>query len=712
MPKTVPIQDNFAAGEISPRFIAQLNSEVYKHGLQSMINWVPQAQGPFYRRNGFRYHGQVPGTSGRLFPFPITKDYVTFIILTNQNKLYIASPDEIFRDGNIVSNSHFLQGSTDWTDVSQNSGYVTFLTGSAQLVPGSTHPTQDRYAGIKQTLTTVADTEYDIEVVTEPNQSLSNMRIMVGSTDGGSDLLNETIGSTLSHYSGSFDCGSNTTVYLEIRALENDIGALRTLTHINVNDPLSNDLLDFTTPWDANDLDLIQVGYPPGEDKIYFVSPSQPPQELSFDRSTEVWTFQAITFSTPPADWVTNNYPGAITFFQGRMWLGGTPGQPEKFWGSKSASYLDFDTGTSLADEAMSFTMAQKGQILWMVGAKNLLIGTEFGEFIVTSSDGVITPSDIQVDQQSAYGSARIQPIQIGNRILYVSPDRRKIRDMGYKWTDDGWVSRDITFGSEHITGDNALKGMAFGQNPGNILYCVTQTRNMIGGTYERGNDIVGWFNGVTEGEFIALASADLDGTSTMAGLFNRNIESTPTLYFEVCYPAPTGGRCVVDSGGVFGGQSGVTISSISVPHLKGKTVQVIVDGALHPDVTLDSSGNGDLQYTGETVVVGLGYNAYAKLLPLASILQVGQSTLPMMKRYNKIFVRIYDSAVPKINGNRPPTRYPATPMGMPEALSTKDVKVANLSWSASAEIEIEQELPLFTQVAGVFGEAAQELLG
>lgn len=709
MATTIPVQSNFAAGEISPRFLSQIDSDVYKHGVRSMINFIPEAQGPFYRRHGFRYQGQVPGNNGRLFEFPVTKDFVIFAILTDQNKLYLGTPDGLLRDGNVVSNAYFLQGSTGWTDVSQNSGFVIFLTGSAQLTPGTVHPTQDRYAGVKQTITLATGAvDHAIEIVTEPNQTLSDMRIMVGTTDGGADLLDVTVGSSISHYIGTFTPGGVTTVYLQIRALENNNGAIRTVTYANINNPASNDLLSFTTPWDASELDLIQVGYPPGEDRLFFVSPQSPPQELIFNRSTEVWTFQPVSFTGAPAVWTTNNYPGAITFYQGRMWLGGTPGQPETFWGSKSAQYRNFTTG-SLADDGLSFTMAEKGQILWMVGTKNLLIGTEFGEFIVTSSDGVITPSDIQVDQQSAYGSARIQPVKIGNRVLYISPDRRKVRDMGYKWTDDGWVSRNITFGSEHITLGNPIKAMAFGQNPGNLLFCVTQTRNIIGGTYERGNDIVGWFNGTTDGEFIAIASADLDGTSTMAALFNRNIESTPTLYFEICYPAPTEGACVVDSGQVFGGQAGTPISSVVIPHLKNKEVRIIVDGALHPVITLDANGEGDLQFSGDTVVVGLGYTGYVRTLPLASMLQVGQSTLPMMKRYSRIFLRVFDSAIPKINGVRPATRRPSTPMGSAEELVTEDIRVANLGWTQEAEIEITQELPLFTQIAGVFGEAAQE---
>lgn len=715
MPKTIPIQESFAAGEISPRFISQINSEPYKKGLKDMINWIPMPQGPFYRRNGSWFMGSVPGTYGRVFGFPITRSFAAVSIVTDENKMYIATPDGFELDSNRVTNPRFLQGSTGWTDISQGSGYVIFSAGSATLAPGSTHPSQDRTAGIRQqiTLTTPANDQH-FHISMAPNAIQAEVRITLGNNAGGNEYLDVTLSPDVIDYDITFNSSGDASVWLDIVAQQNNEGAVRIINSVEIYDPLSTSKLEFTTPWSSSELDLIQVGYPPGEDTIYFVGPSDPIYELKFDRATETFTFGASPIVSPPAQWVAGNYPRSITFFQGRMWVGGTPDQPEMFWASKSGNYLDFTTGTGAAD-ALSFTMAKKGAIQWMAGAKNLLIGTEFGEYIVTSEGGVVTGQDINVDQQSAYGSAPIQPVQIGNRVLYVSPDRRKIRDMGYKWTDDGWVSRDITFTSEHITVGNTIKDLTFAQNPASILSCITQTNHTVAGVYERGNDIVGWFRAETDGQFMATTSVDLEGTSALVMLFNRNIEATPTLYLEVYYPSPArGGRAPVDSAEVVGGDvsSLDSISSVSVPHLKNKTVNVIVDGAVHPDITLDDNGNGDLQFPGTTVIVGLGFNAVARLLPLASTLQIGQSTLPAMKRYNQVYVRIFDSAYPKINGTRPPSRQPTDLMDMREPNETGDIKVTNLGWSRGAEITIEQDLPLQTQIAGVFGEAAQEMLG
>ena len=66
MPKTLPIQETFAAGEISPRLYGRNSIEGYKAGVESMINYITTPQGPFFRRNGFKF---VDGFQGFVFSF-------------------------------------------------------------------------------------------------------------------------------------------------------------------------------------------------------------------------------------------------------------------------------------------------------------------------------------------------------------------------------------------------------------------------------------------------------------------------------------------------------------------------------------------------------------------------------------------------------------------------------------------------------------------
>ena len=140
------------------------------------------------------------------------------------------------------------------------------------------------------------------------------------------------------------------------------------------------------------------------------------------------------------------------------------------------------------------------------------------------------------------------------------------------------------------------------------------------------------------------------------------------------------------------------------------RTVGVLVDGAVHPNVVVDSSGAIVLQYGGNMVEVGLNYSARLTTLPADFGAQNG-SAAPLKKRWVRIGVKLVNSAYPTINGERPPTRVPSTPMGLRDANITGGVLVFGGSPDETGSVIVEQDLPLPCMVAGIFGELDQNQL-
>ena len=473
-----------------------------------------------------------------------------------------------------------------------------------------------------------------------------------------------------------------------------------------------------TTPWLVDQIYGIQAAQVPGEKKkspgvksVYFVQGDHQPQGVTFDPSEVVgdqWAIAPLVFTEEPGDWANEGYPSAIAFYEGRMWLAGSEGEPETLWASKSGSFLNFDTGASdKDDDALSFTLSVTGVIRWLAAAQNLMIGTVNGEHVMTSQGGVITHADVHVQQQSAYGSLDTAAELIGNIVVYVSPDGRKLRDVGYRWEENNWLSRDITFLSEHITRSNNVRQLTWAQNPDNVIWGVTSAGNAVGCTYERHYDVIGWHRHDTQGAFEATHSLDIVGTSRLMGAFKRVDGEIYYELFDQHHGQDEHGPVYLDSH-VELLSPGL---SISVPHLADKLVTITVDGATHPDVQLDGSGDGTLQYTGTDVHVGLSYIPTLTTLPLDYTPEEQGTSQHFMKRWNKAYVRVLDSGLPLINGKRPPDRFPATPMGTPEPARSQDIRVINQGRDRLAQITISQDLPLPLTIAAVFGEIAQEQL-
>ena len=486
------------------------------------------------------------------------------------------------------------------------------------------------------------------------------------------------------------------------------------ITIINVSDltAITVEQVIASAPYSAAELATLQHDEPPEGEKIYIVCPTKEIRELVYDGTLALgsrWSFAILNLTGEPADWTGDNEPSVLTFFEGRFWLGATRDKPQTFWGSRSGDYTDFTIGSNPAD-GLEFTMAKRGKIEWMAATKNLLVGTSNGEHIVTSENGVIIPNDIQVVQQSSYGSRSAQALLIGNTTTYISPDGRKLRDVGFQFTENSWLSRDITFLSEHVTvKGNKIVEMIWNQHPNNLIWGVTELGNLVACTYERHYDVIGWHQHDTQGDYLSAASVEVDGTSIM---LYATIRNDGEVSFEV--------QDDID----FMDSNVVVVPDVdlnfTVPHLANYLVQVTTGGAVHPDVQLDSNGNGQLDYTtdpsrpDDVVVVGLGYPTEIETLPLDYTPEEPGTSAHFMKRWNKIYVRVFDSAIPfvgkKTLNERPPTRTADTPMGEAQPVVTQDVKVLGLGWDRFSQVYIKQDLPVPLIVTGIFGELSQNV--
>ena len=203
----------------------------------------------------------------------------------------------------------------------------------------------------------------------------------------------------------------------------------------------------------------------------------------------------------------TTGYPQVATFFEQRLYEGATTDQPQTFWASQTADFEnmqpDNGAGTVEADDALSFTLSADdvNAIRWMsAGESNLVIGTTGGEWVPKSTGEVITPLDITVRRQTKHGSAQVQPIRIGNAVLFVQRAKRKVREFGLVELDV-FHAPDMTRLAEHITRGGIVE-MDYAQERESIGWAVRGDGVLLSMTYRREEDVVGWARHIMGGQF------------------------------------------------------------------------------------------------------------------------------------------------------------------------------------------------------------------
>jgi len=694
MNKLKPIQYGFSAGEITPLLLGNTQGEVYKSSVAEALNMVSLAQGPVISRAGSLYVGEANNTTDiRLLAFNVGRGE-DFVIELGPLYLRIFNLSGLVDIGGqeLINDVFFFREFTFWADQSQN-GIVTFdHDQSTAIFTNSGGGGGNRVAAIDQQMDDVPVSDLGSAHTLDGNFSGDGqLLIEVGTTQGASDVFSQTV-----TVAGDFSFAVTPTSSTNWITFTNTGGASSVA---NLGIPRFNRDSTTTvlaTPYEAEDLPEIQTEMISSIDTLILTHSRHPVKSLTLVGSTD-FQFQDAPIVNQPTNWTGSNYPNVVTVFQGRLWLARTPNKQQGLWSSKSGDYFDFDQGTAQADEGIFVELASQGEIEWLRGQKNLLIGTDLGEYRVDSQNGIITPSDIDIRQQSAYGSATlIQSRNIGDQVLYVSPDNKKLRALTFDAFQQGWYSPDLTWTAEHIT-QAGIKEIHFARDPSTLIICVLDDGKVAACTYDRSQNALGWSEFIFTDSTIesaAVINGDL-GSDIFGALKQANGKMV-----IIINAAAVAARTDLDSTVQRPVEAGNVVTGLD--HLDNLEVDIKVDGAVHPSKTV-VSGQITLDYSGTSCLVGIGFPKRIKTVPL-DVGGDGGTGSGELKHWAKIYVRTIDSYIPMINGKRPPTRSPSTPMNEPEDAKTQDIQVTDLGRTRLAQITIEQDLPLRLTILNLFG--------
>lgn len=383
-----------------------------------------------------------------------------------------------------------------------------------------------------------------------------------------------------------------------------------------------------------------------------------------------------------------NGYPSCCTFHEERLIFAGTANQPQTIWGSKSGDFENFTPEDTITDAGpFTYTLAsdQVNVIKWLLSSRMLMAGTSSGEWKIAASslNAPITPTDISVRKDTSYGSAGVKPQSVGNVVIFVQGQGRKVRELAYSYADDSYVAPDMSLISEHIT-EGGITEIAYQREPDQTIWAIRGDGNLLSMVYERPQEVIGWSSHPTDGLWESVAIIPGTTQDEIWLICNRTVGGATRRYVELMQPVLWGEDqedCFfVDCGLTYDPVIPAAVTIISgFDHLEGKTVQILADGAVVPAQVV-ASGDIILTRAANVVQGGLTYTPQFKNLPPEIPTQSGTSQT-LVKRINKIVLRLRDTLGLQIGKDVGhlldlPFRHVVDVMGEPPPLFTGDYEV------------------------------------
>ncbi|MHB7006314.1 phage tail protein [Klebsiella pneumoniae] len=642
------IKTNFTAGEISPRLMGRVDIARYANGAKIIENAVCVVQGGVVRRPGTRFAAAAKygDRTARLIPY-----------VFNRSQAYMLE----FGDGyvRIYQNGRQLVND-DNTPYEIASPYTVDMLSEVNYVQG-------------------ADTMFLV------HQSVPPHRLQ---RKGQTDWVLEAA----SFIVEPFDEIRDTPEKWCKPSVKEFVGSEITLTLSDAEPADDDDSPAFTgTGWVAEDVG----SYVRINSGLVLIKSITSAQVAVGTIRTDLSATQAAS----PGAWTREDtvwteefgYPGAVTLYQQRLVLAGSPQYPQTIWWSETGVYLSFELGTD-DDDAISFTLSsdQLNPIVHLAQMNTLIALTYGGEFTITAgSDAAITPTNISVKNPSPYGCNSIRPVRVGTEIMFIQRAGKKLYAVAYD--PDSYVSysaNDLTVLAEHITAGGVLD-MAYQQQPDAFVWLIRADGVLVTMGIDRAQDVVAWSRQITDGVFESVASIPSESDDVIYVLVRREVNGQTVRYVEVFDSTLNTDSAVTGSSS----EGATTWTGLS--HLNGKTVDVVADGSVMPQSTV-TDGQITLSRKAKKIEVGLHYETTIQTLT-PEISTTEGTTQNARKRTSEVTLRFMETTGAECNGQVIPFRtFGPKILNQPAPLFTGDHYFGKLGWERGEDtLIIQQRQPL-----------------
>lgn len=338
-------------------------------------------------------------------------------------------------------------------------------------------------------------------------------------------------------------------------------------------------------------------------------------------------TLTPPTTRNPFAD--ADNKPGLVSFFEQRLTFASTRIDPAVIEMSKTNSFGNFTISyPSKPDDALRFRLRTKelNDVRAIVSGRALFLMTTSAEWVVTGNDneGVLTPTSIVPRPESYWGGYDIEPVVVGDRVLFVQPSGETIRDFLLTLNPNSEQSRDLTILVRDLFEGREITSWCYTQAPDRLVWVTLSDGTLLSLCYMDEHDIWGWTRHVVGGDDVTVyqvSSVREGARDVLYAVIGRQTDFGEVIMTERLDP-----RVDRDVTEAYFVDSGLTYDAPGEPasilsgllHLRGQTVVGLVDGNVVEDLLVDEAGKVDLgAVSGELIHLGLQYVSYMETLPV-----------------------------------------------------------------------------------------------
>jgi hypothetical protein len=363
------------------------------------------------------------------------------------------------------------------------------------------------------------------------------------------------------------------------------------------------------------------------------------------------------------------NYPARVFFHESRLFYANTRTDPVTFWGSQSGDFENFAPDEGVDDftdikrtvtdaSGLTYTLAsgQQNAIQWMSAGGNLLVATSGAIWSVQGAQvrEALKPTSINAKPSNSAGAAAVRPVVVADEVVYLSRSGRKVMAVGFEFERDGYVPKDLSQIAGHLV-LSPVKQFAYAIEPHGLIWAVRADGGLIGATYSREQDVLGWFeytpggnlDGVNaEVESIAVINDFDDKYDVLWMVVKRTIEGNTVRHLEFQVrdfdldDAQEDAHFVDAAPAPYSGVSASTFTGFD--HLDGEEIDVLADGVAYTGLTV-ISGQITLPNSGAAtkLIGGLPYTSRLDTLPLEVRNAPGGTLIGRQKRMIDLYADV-----------------------------------------------------------------------